>query len=95
MIHLHSITRRDRTASEHRFPFSVPVVRDLARLDFTSAVTCFVGENGSGKSTVLEAIAAAAGLPTVGSLDSRRDPTLAAQRELGSGPSKRILALPS
>ncbi|MBL8962036.1 MAG: AAA family ATPase [Gemmatimonadetes bacterium] len=81
MIHLHSIARRDGEAP-HRFPFTVPVVRELARLSFTTPVTFFVGENGSGKSTVLEAIAAAAALPTVGARDTRRDPTLAAQREL-------------
>lgn len=81
MIHLHSIARRDGEAP-HRFPFTVPVVRELAQLSFTTPVTFFVGENGSGKSTVLEAIAAAAALPTVGARDTRRDPTLVAQREL-------------
>lgn len=82
MIHLHSITRRTAEVSEQRFPFSVPVVRELARLEFTAPVTFFVGENGSGKSTILEAIAAAARLPSVGSHDVTHDPTLAAQREL-------------
>jgi predicted ATPase len=60
----------------------VPAIRSLEPLDLSAAVTFFVGENGSGKSTVLEAIAAAARLPAVGSDDVLADGTLAAQREL-------------
>lgn len=52
-------------------------------LVLSSPVTFFVGENGSGKSTVLEGIAAAAGLPTVGTTDVRNDATLGAARLLG------------
>jgi predicted ATPase len=47
------------------FPGNLPFVRTLD-LQFTSTVTFFVGENGSGKSTVMEAIAAICGLPTAG-----------------------------
>jgi predicted ATPase len=65
------------------FPFTVPAVRGLGTLQFPSAVTFFVGENGSGKSTVLEGIAAAARLPAVGSADLARDATLHAARTLG------------
>jgi len=64
------------------FPFSVPAVRELGPLELTAPVTFLVGENGSGKSTVLEAVAAAAGLPTVGSDEVADDRTLAAQRRL-------------
>jgi predicted ATPase len=46
-------------------------------------VTFFVGENGSGKSTILEGIAAAAALPTVGTIGVGDDDTLSAQRSLG------------
>jgi predicted ATPase len=82
MIHLRSIARKRGRGAADRFPFSVPAVRELASLDFSSPVTFFVGENGSGKSTLLEGVATAAGLPTVGSVESRTDRTLAAQREL-------------
>lgn len=41
-----------------------------------------MGENGSGKSTFIEALAIAAGLPAVGSVRLSSDPTLAAQRRL-------------
>ncbi|MEW6373424.1 MAG: AAA family ATPase [Pseudomonadota bacterium] len=43
------------------FPFSLPLVRSLGRLELHPQVTFFVGENGSGKSTLLEAIAVAMG----------------------------------
>jgi predicted ATPase len=78
---LRSVRRRSG-GDEARFPFSVPAVRSLEGLELSGAVTFFVGENGSGKSTVLEAIAAAARLPAVGSDDVQSDDTLAAQREL-------------
>lgn len=48
------------------FPFSLPVVRSLGRLELHPQVTFFVGENGSGKSTLLEAIAVAMGFNAEG-----------------------------
>jgi predicted ATPase len=39
------------------YPFSIPAVAALDNMEFHEDVTFFVGENGSGKSTVLEAIA--------------------------------------
>jgi predicted ATPase len=45
------------------YPWSLPAVRALHDgLDLDPAVTFLVGENGSGKSTVVEAIAVAAGM---------------------------------
>jgi predicted ATPase len=64
------------------FPFTVPVIRGLDRIEFTAPVTFFVGENGSGKSTLLEGIAAAAGSITVGAESVERDKTLAHARQL-------------
>jgi predicted ATPase len=43
--------------SFEEYPFSIPAVRHLERLEFHPAITFFIGENGSGKSTLLEAIA--------------------------------------
>ena len=83
MPHLRAIEPR-RPLEGERFPFSVPLIRTLGLLPISPTVTFFVGENGSGKSTLLEGIAAAAGLPTVGSAAVEDDPTLDAQRELGS-----------
>jgi len=42
---------------QREFPFSIPAIRKLKRIDFHPAVTFFIGENGTGKSTLLEAIA--------------------------------------
>jgi predicted ATPase len=49
-----------------RYPFTIPAVRELGVLEPHPDVTFFVGENGAGKSTVLEAIAVALGLPAEG-----------------------------
>lgn len=84
MPHLRSIELRNVPAGKaDRFPFTVPVIRDLQPIALDPSVTFLVGENGSGKSTLLEGIAAAAGLPSVGSESIDRDTTLGAQRELG------------
>jgi predicted ATPase len=48
---------RDRAKNQHGYPFNVPVIRSFAELRFKSRVCFFVGENGTGKSTLLEAIA--------------------------------------
>ena len=64
------------------FPFSVPIIRHLERLDVGQPVTFLVGENGSGKSTLLEGIALAANLPTIGAESIDRDATLEPQRAL-------------
>lgn len=48
------------------FPFNIPAVRELQQIEFHADVTFFVGENGSGKSTVLEAIALALGFGVEG-----------------------------
>ena len=67
MIHLASITLREREMAPDRFPFNVPAFQSLGTLCFSAPVTFFVGENGTGKSTLLEAIACAAGAIAVGS----------------------------
>lgn len=48
------------------FPFSLPLVRALARLPLHPQVTFLVGENGSGKSTLMEAIALGMGFNAEG-----------------------------
>jgi predicted ATPase len=47
------------------YPFSIPAVRTLD-IELTAPVAFFVGENGTGKSTVIEAIAALCKLPVSG-----------------------------
>lgn len=53
--------QRDKIPSFAGYPFNLPVVRELSGLEFHSKVTYFVGENGAGKSTILEAIATSYG----------------------------------
>lgn len=83
MPHLRTLTLNSSGERSARFPFSVPAIRELGALELSPSVTFFAGENGSGKSTVLEGLAAAAALPAIGSLDVKQDETLAPQRELG------------
>mgnify|MGYP001275687247 CR=1 FL=1 len=44
------------------YPFNIPGVRDIEKIHFHENVTFLVGENGSGKSTILEALALSLGL---------------------------------
>lgn len=39
------------------YPFCLPLIKSLQEITFPTHVTFFVGENGTGKSTILEAIA--------------------------------------
>jgi len=83
MLHLKSITVREFSSQDKdTFPFDLEIVKSLRELQFTSPVTFFVGENGSGKSTVMEAIACAVESITVGSESVKTDKTLAPVRKL-------------
>jgi predicted ATPase len=88
MIHLRSVSLRpafNPEDDERGYPFGVPAVASLREkpLEFYAAVTFLVGENGSGKSAILEGLACAAGSIAIAGDDPRRDPTLAQARELG------------
>lgn len=48
---------REKIPSFSKYPFSLPAIRSLSELDLHPKVTFIVGENGTGKSTILEAIA--------------------------------------
>ncbi|MBO4222695.1 AAA family ATPase [Bradyrhizobium neotropicale] len=48
------------------YPFCLPIFRDEFDLSFESAITIIAGENGTGKSTILEGIAALAGFDNGG-----------------------------
>jgi predicted ATPase len=82
MLHLTTLALKDLPDPQAGFPFNLPVIQALDRLEFASPVTFLVGENGSGKSTLLEAIACAANSIVVGSEDIGRDQTLASIRRL-------------
>lgn len=83
MIHLKSLAVREFNPRDvDIFPFTLKIIRSLREIEFTSPVTFFVGENGSGKSTIMEAIACTIGSVTVGSESVKTDATLAAVRKL-------------
>jgi predicted ATPase len=83
MIHLKSVRIREWPESESAgFPFNLRIVQALKEITFESPVTFFVGENGSGKSTIMEALACAIGSVTVGSESVKTDPSLASIRKL-------------
>ncbi|MHA3770033.1 AAA family ATPase [Verrucomicrobiota bacterium sgz303538] len=49
--------KRDEVPSFEEYPFCIPAIRSLERLKLHPAVTFLIGENGMGKSTLIEAIA--------------------------------------
>ena len=48
---------RNKVPSFSEYPFNLPAIKNLDTLSFHPKVTFIVGENGSGKSTILESIA--------------------------------------
>ena len=73
---------RDAVPGFDRHPFDLPAVRLLHALDLRAPVTVFVGENGMGKSTLLEAIAVGMGLNAEGGSRSLGFTTRASHSEL-------------
>jgi predicted ATPase len=55
-----------RVADREAYPFCLPFLHDEFSLSFDRAITIIVGENGTGKSTLLEGIAALAGYDEAG-----------------------------
>lgn len=84
MLTLRSLELRPPTHWPHQFPYNLGFLRDLPRIEFVSSITFLVGENGSGKSTFLEALACAVGSITVGSENVQTDPSLRAVRDFST-----------
>ena len=65
--HVRSVRlEREAIESFESYPFSIPAVRALDELALDAKVTFLVGDNGTGKSTLVEAIAVAAGFNAEG-----------------------------
>ncbi len=65
------------------FPFTLPVFRNFEALPLHPSVTFFVGENASGKSTLLEGIATNFGFPAEGGTRSHHYSTFDSHSGLG------------
>jgi predicted ATPase len=55
-----------RIADREAYPFCLPFLRDEFEMDFDRPITIIAGENGTGKSTLLEGIAVLAGFDEAG-----------------------------
>lgn len=75
--------RQDLIDSFQEYPFSIPCIKNLHQLNLMNKVTFFVGENGTGKSTLLEAIAHQCGFNTAGGGRNNYYDTPASQSALG------------
>lgn len=58
--------RRDEFPNPKEYPFNIPAIREIQSLEFHPSVTFLVGENGTGTSTLIEAIALAMGFSAEG-----------------------------
>jgi predicted ATPase len=77
MIILKSVTFKNHFIPQSKeYPFSIPIIRKFQGLCFNNPITIFVGENGTGKSTLIEAIASAANSITIGRNEINEDPEL-------------------
>ncbi len=65
-IYLSAIINSHIPHPDDKYPFNIPVIKNLKELEFKSSVTYIIGENGSGKSTLLEAIAVKMGMNAEG-----------------------------
>lgn len=81
--YLREITlKREQIPDASCYPFSIPAVQTLSKIEFHPDVTFLVGENGTGKSTLLEAIAIAWGFNPEGGSKNFRFATRATHSEL-------------
>lgn len=83
MIYLSSVRLKKGMQQKDNYPFNIPLIKNLNKIEFNTPVTFLVGENGTGKSTILEAIAANINHISIGENDIEKDKTLIPARELG------------
>ncbi|WP_160068632.1 AAA family ATPase [Sphingobacterium bovisgrunnientis] len=61
MIYISKIRNLKPKRERKAYPYNIKALRNLTELEFTNPITFIVGENGMGKSTLVEAIAIQAG----------------------------------
>ena len=80
---LHTVTlMRDRVEDWDGYPFCVPAIRNLDELALRSRLCFFTGENGTGRSTLLEAIAVHYGFGAEGGNRNLKADTTASNRSV-------------
>ncbi len=82
-IHLREVRIEHENSPADVYPFHVPTLRELDCVALTTPITFLVGENGSGKSTFLEALAWATESVAAGSESIDLDASLRHVRPLG------------
>ena len=75
---------KDKIDSFEQYPFNIDIVKNFEELEFDTPVTFFVGENGIGKSTFIEALAVALNLPAEGGTENFRYETNNTTSELSN-----------
>ena len=72
-MHLKSIVLHpEKYPADHVYPFCLPIFKDTKGIEFATNVTFFAGENGTGKSSLLEAIARRCGVHIWSGLERTR-----------------------
>jgi predicted ATPase len=62
-MHLKSVALHpEKYPNKERYPFSLPIFQRAEQIHFITPVTLFVGENGTGKSTLIKAICQQSGI---------------------------------
>ena len=79
---INSVSLRNLPETEE-FPFTLPLIKNFEPIIFNNNITFFVGENGAGKSTILEALAYKLNIPVAGTASSDLDPAFESARKLG------------
>jgi predicted ATPase len=82
MIWLKAVEMKKSAVDSKQFPLNLPLIQSMDKLEFDTPVTLLVGENGTGKSTLMEGVAAAIGSITVGAEGVEEDSTLEHARRL-------------